>query len=145
MDFFKDMLVSVLLSGSTWTLTKQQEALLDGTFTRMLRVAFDISLKKQSTKKRLYVHLAPTSERRLWLAGHLWVTPPYGTHYPAKDQLEISFHLHWPTGRWLWMLSVGPAESDVWRRWSDRTERVTNLRRIDDDDDDEYLIYDRKY
>ena len=77
-DLFKAAVESILLYGSTtWTLTKQQEKSLDGTYTRMLRAVLNISWKKHPTKKRLYGHhLHPISvairEMRLRLAGHLW-------------------------------------------------------------------------
>ena len=76
-NFFKAAVESVLIYGSTtWTLKKHQEALLDGTYTRMLHAALKISWKKHPTKKRLYGHLPPISvslrERRLRLAGHSW-------------------------------------------------------------------------
>ena len=76
-DLFKAVVDPILTYGSTrWTLTKQQEASLDGTYTRLLRTALNISWKKHPTKKRIYGHLSPIStsirERRLKLAGHLW-------------------------------------------------------------------------
>ena len=76
-DLFKAVVDSILTYGlTTWTLTKQQEASLDGTYTRLLRTALNISWKKHPTKKRIYSHLSPIStsirERRLKLAGHLW-------------------------------------------------------------------------
>ena len=76
-DFFKAVVDPVLTYGSsTWTLTKQQETSLDGTYTRLLRAALNISWKKHPTKKRLYGHLPPISmsirEARLKLTGHIW-------------------------------------------------------------------------
>lgn len=75
--FFRAVVESVLTYGSsTWTLTRQQEKSLDGTYTRLLRAALNVSWKKHVTNKSLYGHLSPISvvirERRLKLAGHLW-------------------------------------------------------------------------
>ena len=86
---------SVLLYGSTtWTHTKQQEAALDGTYTRMLRAILNISWKEHPIKNRLCLkHSSITTtikERRLWQTGHSWRSkhelvsdvilwqPPYG-------------------------------------------------------------------
>ena len=66
---------SVLLYGSnTWTLTKKLEQQLDGTYTRMLREALNISWRQHMTNEELYKNLQNVSkkiaERRLRLAGH---------------------------------------------------------------------------
>jgi hypothetical protein len=66
---------SVLLYGcSTWTLTKAMEKSLDGTYTRMLRMALNVSWKEHRTNIDLYGNLPKLSskiaERRLKLAGH---------------------------------------------------------------------------
>lgn len=76
-NLFRATVESVLLYGSTtWTLTKQQEISLDGTYTRMLRAVLNVSWKEHPTKKRLYGHLPSISkslmDRRLRLAGHTW-------------------------------------------------------------------------
>ena len=66
---------SVLLYNcNTWTLTKQLEKSLDGTYTRMLRITLNISWKEHMTNEQLYGDLPPLSKkittRRLKLAGH---------------------------------------------------------------------------
>ena len=66
---------SVLLyNSSTWTLTKQSEKSLNGTYTRMLRMALNVSWKNHMTNQELYGDLPKVSEkiaaRRLRLAGH---------------------------------------------------------------------------
>ena len=66
---------SVLLyNSSTWTLTKQMEKSLDGVYTRMLRMALNISWKQHITNEDLYGDLPKISAKiamhRLKLAGH---------------------------------------------------------------------------
>ena len=66
---------SVILYGSnTWTLTKKLEQQLDGTCTRMLRKALNVSWRQHMTNEELYKNLQNVSkkiaERRLRLAGH---------------------------------------------------------------------------
>ena len=66
---------SVLLYNSeTWSLTKQMEKSLDGTYTRMLRMALNISWKQHMTNEELYGKLPKVTSkiamRRLRLAGH---------------------------------------------------------------------------
>ena len=66
---------SILLYGSeTWTLTKTLQKRLDGCYTRMLRMAYNISWKEKMTNVQLYDGLPPVSSkvasRRLKLAGH---------------------------------------------------------------------------
>ena len=74
-NFFSAVVESVLLYGSTtWTLTKKQEARLDGCYTRMLRAALNISWEDHPTKRFLYGPLPPVTtkirERRMRFAGH---------------------------------------------------------------------------
>ena len=76
-NFFEAVVESVLLYGSTaWTLTKKQEARLDGCYTRMLRAALNISWEDHPTKRFLYGPLPPVTtkirERRLRFAGHCY-------------------------------------------------------------------------
>ena len=71
---------SVLLYNSeTWTLTKQMVKSLDGVYTRMLRMALNISWKQHLTNEQLYGRLPKVSSkiaaRRLKLAGHLMRHP----------------------------------------------------------------------
>ena len=66
---------SVLLYNSeTWSLTKQMEKSLNGTYTRMLRMALNVSWKAHMTNEQLYGNLPPVTSkiaaRRLRLAGH---------------------------------------------------------------------------
>ena len=66
---------SVLLYNSnTWTLTKQMEKSLNGTYTRMLRMVLNVSWKQHMTNKQLYGSLPRITDKiamqRLRLAGH---------------------------------------------------------------------------
>ena len=60
----------------TWTLTKTLESKLDGTYTRMLRTALNLSWRKHPTKVQLYGNIPPLTtilrERRMRFAGHCW-------------------------------------------------------------------------
>ena len=76
-NFFRAVVESVLVYGSsTWTLTKHLEKKLDGTYTRMLRAALNISWKQHPTNTELYGKIPPLSnsiqERRMRFAGHCW-------------------------------------------------------------------------
>ena len=66
---------SVLHYGSeTWTLTQTLEKELDGCYTRMLRMALNVSWKENRTNQELYQNIQPVTtkirRRRLQLAGH---------------------------------------------------------------------------
>lgn len=66
---------SVLLYNcNTWTLTKNMEKSLDGTYTRMLRMVLNVSWKQHMTNEELYGRLPRVTTkiamRRLQLAGH---------------------------------------------------------------------------
>ena len=66
---------SVLLYGAeTWTMTKALTREIDGSYTRMLRMALNVSWKEHRTNQELYQNLPPVSvkirKRRLRLAGH---------------------------------------------------------------------------
>ena len=85
----------VLLYGSnTWTLTKKIEKQLDGTYTRMLRKALNVSWKQHMTNEELYKNLQNVSkkiaERRLRLCRHCLRHPE-----------EIASHLV------LWQSTIG--------------------------------------
>ena len=74
-NFFRAVVESILLYGSeAWTLTKQHEKKLDGTYTRMLRAILNISWKEQLTKIRLYGNIPPLTSiiriRRIRFVGH---------------------------------------------------------------------------
>ena len=66
---------SVLLYGSeTWTMTKALTKELDELYTRMLRMALNVSWKERKTNAELYRNLPQVRqkirERRMRLAGH---------------------------------------------------------------------------
>ena len=66
---------SVLLYGSeSWTMTTKLDTAIDGCYTRMLRIALNVSWKDHMTNDALYGSLPKVStkirERRLQLAGH---------------------------------------------------------------------------
>ena len=66
---------SVLLYGAeTWTMTRAMEKRLDGCYTRMLRMAYNVSWKDRLTNEELYGGLPKISvkvaSRRMKLAGH---------------------------------------------------------------------------
>ena len=55
---------SVLLyNASTWTLTKQLQNRIDGTYTKMLRMALNVSWKQHMTNGELYGSLPKMSSR----------------------------------------------------------------------------------
>ena len=65
----------ILLYGAeTWTVTKTLRKHLDGCYTRMLRMAYNVSWKDKVRNEDLYGSLPPVSSkvasRRLKLAGH---------------------------------------------------------------------------
>ena len=73
---FKACIETILLYGSeSWTLNVTRRKRLDGTYTRMLRAAYNISWKSHPTNKSLYGSLPRVSEvvrrRRLALAAHV--------------------------------------------------------------------------
>ena len=66
---------SVLLYGSeTWSINKTLQKRLDGCYTRMLRMALNISWEAKLTNEQLYGELPPVSSkvayRRMLIAGH---------------------------------------------------------------------------
>ena len=74
-SFFQAAVVSILLYGCTWTLTKPLEK-LDGNYTRMLRAILNKFWRQHSTRQQLYGHLPPIMKtiqvRRTRHAGHCW-------------------------------------------------------------------------
>ena len=60
---------NLIYGASTWTLTKILESKLDGTYTRMLRTALNISWRQHPTKVQLYGNIPPLTtifrERRM--------------------------------------------------------------------------------
>ena len=72
---FRATVESILLYGScTWTLTKNLEKSLDGCYTRMLRMALNVSWQQHITNKDLYGELPKVTSRireaRMRIAGH---------------------------------------------------------------------------
>ena len=73
---FRATVESVLLYNSeTWTINKSLRRKIDGCYTRMLRMALDISWQAKISNIDLYQKMPPVSqiirERRLKLSGHL--------------------------------------------------------------------------
>ena len=65
---------SILIYGSeTWAVTKAMEKKLDGCYTKMLRMVFNVSWQDKLTDKNLYGNLPPVSSkmgfRKVQLAG----------------------------------------------------------------------------
>ena len=86
--FFIATVESVLLYGSeTWTLTEALEKSLNGCYTRMLRVVFDVSWRDHMTNNQLYGHIPKVTDkitsRRLQFAGHCFRHP----ELPANEVL----------------------------------------------------------
>ena len=72
---FLSTVESVLLYGAeTWTINKSMEKRLDGCYTRMLRMAYNVSWKDHMTNEELYDGLPKITTkirtRRMKLAGH---------------------------------------------------------------------------
>ena len=66
---------SVLLYGlEAWTLTKSLEKQLNGCYTRLLRMVFNVHWKEHVTNEELYGTMMRVTdkikERRMWFAGH---------------------------------------------------------------------------
>ena len=76
-QFFKSTVESVLLYGSEcWTLTKSMENRLDGTYTKLLRKALNVSWRDRMRNTELYGQLPSITDvirtRRLRFIGHVW-------------------------------------------------------------------------
>ena len=74
-QLFRSTVETVLLYGSnTWTLTKTLARKLDGTYTRLLRAALNVSWRQHLTDDELYANLPKVTdtikERRLRFSGH---------------------------------------------------------------------------
>ena len=107
-SFFQAAIVSILLYGcTTWTLTKWWVKMLDGNYTRMLRVILNKTWRQHPTKHQLYGHLPPITKtiQFRWTrhAGHCWRsrdelisdvllwTPTYGRSkagWPAQTYIQ---------------------------------------------------------
>ena len=75
LEIFQATVEHILLYGSeTWTLSKKVERRLDGTYTRLLMRAQNLSWKQHPTKAQIYGKLPPVSSlvkgRRVQFAGH---------------------------------------------------------------------------
>jgi hypothetical protein len=73
---FRATAETILLYGcTTWSLTKQEERALDGTYTRMLRMVLNLHWSLHTSNHDLYGSLDKISRviraRRLSLAGHV--------------------------------------------------------------------------
>ena len=84
---FKATVESVLLYGcQTWTINKTLQKMMDGCYTRMLRMVLDVSWKEKRTNQELYQDLPKLTEmvreRRLRIAGHC-----------VRHEEEIAHHL----------------------------------------------------
>ena len=88
----------LLYNCGTWTLTKQMEKSLNGVYTRMLRVALNVSWKQHMTNKELYGDLPKVTSKiamhRLRLAGHC-----VRHHEEIASQLVLWNPLHGNPGR----------------------------------------------
>ena len=98
-DLFKATTEYILVYGATtWTLTKREEKALDGCYTRMLRMALNISWRQHITNEVLYGDLPKISEvireNRLGLAGH-----SYRDNKSPVSQLILWEPVHGRAGR----------------------------------------------
>ena len=76
-QLFRATTESIFFYGcGTWSLTKQEEKSLDGTYTRMLRMVLNINWNEHITNNALYGKLDKVTNtiknRRLQLAGHVF-------------------------------------------------------------------------
>ena len=84
--FFIGAVETILLYGcEAWTLTRTLSKALDGCYTRMLRMVFNISWKDHVTNAELYGDLPRLTDkiaaRRLSLAGHCFRHPELPAHH----------------------------------------------------------------
>ncbi len=130
---FQATVESILLYGSeTWTISSSLSKRIDGCYTRMLRMALDISWKDKINNNIVYGNLARASakiqERRLRLAGHiqrhddllahelLFWDPHHGHRRPGRPHLTYVDVLKKDTG----LVSVAEIQSlmqdrELWR------------------------------
>ena len=142
--FFRAAVETVLIYGSTtWTLTKQLENKLNGTYTRMLRVCLNMPWNQHPTKEQLYGHLSPVTEsireQRLRFAGHchrskeelagktiLW-RPKHGYVKPGRPARTYLDQLTEDTGCLLEELPSVMQDRDGWKTVVKRV-RVSSTR-----------------
>ena len=89
LEIFRATVEPILLYGSeTWTLSKKLEKRLDGTYTRLLMRAQNLSWKRHPSVSDIYGHLPRVSalvrSRRVQFAGHC---------YRAKNEVISSLLL----------------------------------------------------
>ncbi len=75
--FFRAAVESILMYGAeSWTVTSALEKRLNGSYTRLLRAALNVSWREHVTNKDLYGEIPKLSDtikwRRLSFAGHCW-------------------------------------------------------------------------
>lgn len=112
---FRTAVESILLYGcETWTLKVAQNNTLDGTYTKLLRRALNISWKSHTSNDVLYQDIPKISNtirsRRLKFAGHLYRhdtqpahhllfwKPDYGARYHGRPKLTYDDILKCDTG-----------------------------------------------
>ena len=132
-NFFRAAVESVLLYGSTaWTLTTNLESKLDGTYTRMLRAALNVSWKEHMTNEELYGNTPPISQtirmHRMRFAGHVWRNkdelasdvllwkPSHGKQKPGRPERTFTDQLAEDTGCKLQELDNAMMNKDDWRK-----------------------------
>jgi len=135
-ELFRATTETILLYGSsTWTLTKQEQKALDGTYTRMLRKVLNINWSERISNDTLYGSLSRVSEtirsRRMKLAGHVFRDKSSPAHhtvtwlpthgYAARGRPQISFVdtlLHDSTASTVPELEALMSDRKTWRSQS---------------------------
>ena len=118
---FLMLVESVLLYGDeTWTLTKNLEKSINGTYNRLLRTVFNVSWSEHLTNRELYGNLPKVTdkirERRLKLAGHC-----------VRHSEEVASNLV------LWQPSQGkPNRGRKRKTYLDNLMSDTNMESVDD-------------
>jgi len=145
-NFFRATVESILLYGAeTWTMTKELNKELDGTYTRLLRHALNIDWRQHIANEELYGDLPRISEtikkRRLRLAGHCWRSneaaanlvlwkPQHGQKKPGRPKLDYATLLSEDAGLNLVELGTTMSSRECWR-----TVVMVRVRPINDDHD----------
>ena len=98
LKLFRATVESILLYGANcWTLTAAQTRSLDGTYTRLLRKALDISFANHLTNEQLYQDLPKISDtlrqRRLRFAGRCYRRKDQPIHDLLLWRPKESFHV----------------------------------------------------
>ena len=139
---FRATVETVLVFGAaTWSLTKQEEKELDGTYTRLLRKVKNVSWRDRISNKQLYGDLRPISSiiraRRMRLAGHVFrdksspahslVTwqPLHGSPSPGRPPTTmVDTLLHDSGMKTVKELEEMMEEKSHWRRLVSRSEDI---------------------